>query len=295
MALRQPPKPQQAAAVGERSATLWLLLAALSFSLMTVAVKQLAGRIPLAEVVMARSLIGVALTAWLLGRAGQAPWGQRRGLLVARGLIGSGALLCVFGALAHLPLATATVLQYLYPSVTALLAWPWLGERPGPRAIAGLGLGWLGVLMVCFPALPGGTSAPGLSALGVLLAIVGAVLTALAYVSVRELGRSEHPLVIVLYFPMVAVPLCLPLVLADPVLPTPEETLWLLAVGVFTQVGQLGITRGLTGLPAARATTISYVQVLFAGLWGWWWFAEWPSGSTVAGAILILVATLICA
>jgi drug/metabolite transporter (DMT)-like permease len=272
-----------------RRASLWLLLGVLSFSLMAACVKQVVDRIPLAEVVLARSLIGVVITGWMLQRARISPWGRRRGLLVGRGLIGSVALLCVFGALRYLPLATATVLQFLYPSLTALLAWPWLGERPGARALAGLGLGWLGVLLVCLPGMSSGAAVP----LGVALALGGALFTAMAYVSVRQLGRSEHPWVIVFYFPLVAVPFCLPLVLVDPVLPTPVELLWLLAVGVFTQLGQLGITHGLTGLPAARATTLTYGQVVFAGLLGWWWFGELPSVFTAAGGLLILLAALL--
>lgn len=279
----------------QQRASLGLLLGALSFSLMAACVKQVAGRIPLAEVVLARSLVGVAITAWMIHRARISPWGRRRGLLVGRGLIGSVALLCVFGGLRYLPLATATVLQFLYPSLTALLAWPWLGEKTGVRALAGLGMGWLGVVLVCMPLLPNGDTPPLLAPLGVALALAGALFTALAYVSVRDLGRSEHPLVIVLYFPMVAVPFCLPLVLADPVLPTPVELLWLVAVGLFTQLGQLGITYGLAIIPAARATTLTYAQVVFAGLLGWWWFAEWPSLFTLGGGLLILLAALLSA
>jgi drug/metabolite transporter (DMT)-like permease len=113
-------------------------------------------------------------------------------------------------------------------------------------------------------------------------------------VSVRRLAESEHPAVIILYFPLVAVPLSLPAVLLDPVLPTPAELLWLVAVGVFTQLGQVGLTRALTQLPAARATAISYVQVGFAALWGWWIFGEAIDLPTAGGAGLILVATLIC-
>ena len=126
-----------------------------------------------------------------------------------------------------------------------------------------------------------------------LVAVAGALLTALAYVSVRRLAESEHPAVIILYFPLVAVPMSLPLVLLDPVLPTPIELLWLLGVGVFTQVGQVGLTRALSELPAARATAISYVQVGFAGLWGWWIFGEAIELPTAIGAALILAATLI--
>jgi drug/metabolite transporter (DMT)-like permease len=58
-------------------------------------------------------------------------------------------------------------------------------------------------------------------------------------------------------------------------------------------VGQVYLTRGLTALPAAQATAISYVQVVFAGLWGWLVFGERIDGWTVAGAGLVLAAMLV--
>jgi drug/metabolite transporter (DMT)-like permease len=155
-----------------------------------------------------------------------------------------------------------------------------------------IALGWTGVVLVAQPAglLQGAAALPPLA---VLIALAGALFTSLAYVSVRSLGNSEHPLVIVFYFPLVALPLTLPLVALDPVLPTASELLWLVGVGVFTQVGQVYLTRGLTALPAAQATAISYVQVAFAGLWGWLVFGESVDGWTVAGAVLVLAAMLV--
>ena len=275
-----------------------MLASALSFSLMGVCVKQVGGRIPAAEVVLVRALMNVLFSWLLLRRAGVSPWGQRRGLLIVRGAIGSVALLCVYVALTELPLASATVLQYTYPTFTALLAWLMLGERIGRRVLLAVLLGWSGVLLVARPAELLGPAlglARGASLAGpaVLIAVAGAFCTALAYVSVRSLARSEHPLVIVFYFPLVALPLSLPLVLLNPVLPTPLELLWLLGVGVFTQLGQVFLTSSLVALPAARATAISYVQVAFAGLWGWLLFGEALDGWTVAGAALVLAATLI--
>ncbi|MFM7675301.1 MAG: DMT family transporter [Synechococcus sp.] len=270
-----------------------MVLSALSFSLMGVCVKQVGGRIPAAEVVLFRALLSVALTWVLLRRAGVNPWGHRRGLLVLRGVLGTAALLCVYIALAELPLASATVLQYLYPTFTALLAWLALGERLSWRLLTAMALGWLGVLLVARPAalLPLAGGGPARPALPVAIAVAGALGTALAYVSVRQLGRSEHPLVIVFFFPLVAVPLSLPLVALQPVWPTPVEFLWLVGVGLFTQLGQVWLTRGLTALPAARATAISYVQVVFAGAWGWLIFREPLSPTTVVGAALVLAAT----
>lgn len=275
-----------------RRPVLAMLASALSFSLMGVCVKQVGGRIPAAEVVLVRALMNVLLSWLLLRRAGISPWGQRRGLLIVRGAIGSVALLCVYVALTELPLASATVLQYTYPTFTALLAWLMLGERIGRRVLLAVLLGWSGVLLVARPAEIMGSVA-SLAGPAVLIAVAGAFCTALAYVSVRSLARSEHPLVIVFYFPLVALPLSLPLVLLNPVLPTPLELLWLLGVGVFTQLGQVFLTSSLVALPAARATAISYVQVAFAGLWGWLLFGEALDGWTVAGAALVLAATLI--
>ena len=271
---------------------LGMVASALSFSLMGVCVKQVGGRIPVAEVVFARAIVSVALSWWLLHRAGIPAWGKRRWLLIWRGAIGTAALVCVYAALAALPLAAATVLQYLYPPFTALLAWLMLGEPIGKRVLAAMALGWLGVLLVAQPAglLQGGAT---LAVVPVLIAVAGALFTAFAYVSVRSLGTSEHPLVIVFYFPLVALPLSLPLVALNPVLPTPAELLWLVGVGVFTQLGQVYLTRSLTALPAARATAISYVQVLFAGGWGWLLFGESIDSWTIAGAGLVLAATLV--
>ena len=288
----------------ESTATLWMISSALSFSLMGVCVKTLGGRIPVTEVVLARSLVSLLLSVVMLRQAGLNPWGQRRWLLVLRGVIGTAALLCVFAALARLPLAPATVLQYLQPTFTALLAWLLLRERVGPRVLLAAVLGWLAVVLLSNPAELSGLFGPVAGLLlgqrseplplaGVLLALAGALLSACAYVSVRALGRSEHPLVIVFYFPLVGLVLTLPAVLIDPVLPTGAEWLALLGVGLFTQLGQIGITKGLLGLPAARATAMSYGQVPLAALWGWWFFQEPLDPDTALAAVLVLLATLL--
>jgi drug/metabolite transporter (DMT)-like permease len=196
------------------------------------------------------------------------------------------------------------VLQYLQPTFTALLAWLLLRERVGPRVLLAALLGWLAVVLLSNPSelmeLLGpiasgwleGSAAP-LPLGGVLLAIAGALLSACAYVSVRALGRTEHPLVIVFYFPLVGLVLTAPLVLLQPVWPTAWEALALVGVGLFTQLGQLGVTNGLLGMPAARATALSYGQVPLAALWGWWFFGEALDPDTTLAMALVLAATLL--
>ena len=277
---------------GGLSAALWVLLSSVSFALMGLCIKQVGGRIPVAEVVMARSIVSLILSAWLLQRAKVSPWGQRRWLLMWRGVVGTVALFCVFGALAGLPLGAATVLQYLNPTFTALLAWIWLGEPFTLRVALAVLLGWLGVVVLMDPT--GITSGLGSLPLEpLLLGLAGAFCSAVAYVSVRALGRSEHPLVVVFYFPLMSLPLTLPPVLAHPVLPTGMELLWLVGVGVFTQLGQIGITKGLIGLPAGRATAIGYAQVPIAALLGVLVLREPLPANLLMAAVLILAATLL--
>ncbi len=273
-------------------AALWVLLSSVSFALMGLCIKQVGGRLPVAEVVLARAIVSLVLSVWMLHQAGVSPWGQRRWLLVWRGVVGTIALFCVFGALAGLPLGAATVLQYLNPTFTALLAWIWLGEPFTLRIALAVLLGWLGVVVLTDPT----QMVAGLSSLPlppVMLGLAGAFCSAVAYVSVRALGRSEHPLVVVFYFPLMSLPMTVPLVLANPVMPTGTELIWLVGVGVFTQLGQIGITKGLIGLPAARATAIGYGQVPIAALLGVLVLGETIPTNLLLAAALVLAATLL--
>ena len=81
-----------------------LVLSSLAFSLMTVCVKQLGGRIPVSEIVLVRSVVSIALTGTAMALGGINPLGSNRRLLLLRGICGSIALLCFFEAITSLPL-----------------------------------------------------------------------------------------------------------------------------------------------------------------------------------------------
>ena len=269
-----------------------LFASAFAFSLMTVCVKLLAGRYPVSELVFIRALMSLIITRIMLAKAGISPWGFNKKLLTIRGLLGTSALFCVFEAIAKLPLASATVIQYTYPTFTALAAWLLLKEGIGLRIILGISIGWAGISMVVQPDWI--TSNPNqLPGISVFIALIGALLTALAYICVRQLSKKEHPLVIVHYFPLVSVPITFPLIFKEGILPIGIDWIWLIGIGLFTQLGQIWITEGLRLVKAAEASSINYVQVIFATLWGILIFEEQPDNWTLIGGILILIATII--
>ncbi len=268
---------------------LMMMLSALAFSVMVVLVKLAGERLPSQELVVARAIVSLVLSWSLLRRAGVSPWGRDKRWLWIRGALGFAGLSCVYGAVTHLPLAEATILQYLYPAITALLAGVFLGEAISRRIIAATAASLAGVLLVARPTLLFGGVAPPLDPLWVGVAMCGAACSAAAYVVVRKLSQSgEDPLVIVFYFPLVTIPLALPTMLPNFVWPEGTEWLLLLGIGVATQIGQVSLTRGLAVLPAAQGTALSYLQVALAIIWGAVIFGEIPDSLALAGGALIV-------
>jgi drug/metabolite transporter (DMT)-like permease len=270
-----------------------MVATALCFSLMSLLVKLLGGRLPTAEIVCVRSAVTLVISYAMVRAAGISPWGRRKPLLLLRGLAGFGALFCFFFAVTRLPLADVTVIHFTNPVFTAILAAVFLKEPMGRREILGLALCVGGVMFVAQPALLFGAGARSLDVTVVLAALGAASLSAVAYTTVRKLRETDDPLVIVFYFPLVATPASVPFMVGKAVWPTPVQWLLLVAVGIVTQAGQIFLTKGLHRERAGRAMSMSYVQVIFAAAWGWLFFREIPNSLSVFGAALILCGMLV--
>lgn len=272
----------------------YMAAAALFFSLMSLLVKAVGQRLPTQEVVLGRGVVNLGLSWVAVRRAGVPAWGERRGLLLLRGLFGFAALSCFYYAVIHLPLADATVIQYTNPAFTAVIAAVVLAEGIAALELVCVLGSLVGVALVARPSFLFGAGT-ALDPLAVAAGLAGAVLSAAAYVTVRRLGASEHPYVIVFYFALVTFLGSAPLAAPALVWPTPLEWAGLAGIGLMTQVGQVYMTRGLGLERAGRATAVGYLQIVFAGIWGAVFFAEIPDGLGFLGAGLIVASTLVIA
>jgi drug/metabolite transporter (DMT)-like permease len=271
-----------------------MLMSALGFSLMGMFVKlsSLQG-IPVLEIVAARALVSAVISFFDVRRKGISLLGNRKGLLFARGLAGAIALVCVYYALVTIPFAEATVLQYLHPMFTAILAIAFLRERLHASTVICILLSFLGLLLIVRPDFLFGGLVGQYPTLSILAAIAGAFGSAVAYVLVRKLNATEDPSVIIFYFPIIALPLSLILLGDDFVMPQGWTWLLLLLVGIATQIGQIGLTKAMQTETASKATSFSYLQVVFAALLGWLVFSEVPGLWTVIGGGLIILGAFI--
>ncbi len=270
----------------------YLIGSGLAFSLMSVCVKAIGEKIPVSELVFARAAISLIITRLLLLKENINPWGYQKRLLLIRGLLGTVALFCIFKALTVLPIATATVIQYIYPTFTVICAYFLLKEYIFKRIIFSIIIGWLGIILVTQPEWSTNSNILE-TVIAIAIAIIGALMTALAYICVRKLSAKENPLVIIFYFPLVSIPLSLPLIINNFVLPTGTDWIWILGIGLFTQIGQVCITEGLRLIPAGQATSLNYSQVIFSCIWGGLIFEEAITGTIYLGGLCVLISTII--
>ncbi|HFQ5325806.1 TPA: DMT family transporter [Vibrio vulnificus] len=271
----------------------YMILSALGFALMSASVKYVSVHgIPLFEIVAARALVSLIISYLDVKRKGISVWGNNKRWLFARGAVGTLALMCVYYAVTALPLAEATILQYVHPVFTALLAVLFLKERVQPATLACIVLCLLGVFTMVYPSFDA-SGVGELPMVSVGIALLGAFGSSIAYVIVRKLSRTEDSSVIIFYFPLVALPVSAMLIGDDFVVPDVALILVLILVGIFTQIGQFGLTKAMQTQTAGNASAYSYVQIVFSALLGVVLFNEVPSIWTLLGGSLIVIGALI--
>jgi drug/metabolite transporter (DMT)-like permease len=266
-----------------------MLLGTLFFSVMSVFAKLAGERLPTMELVLARVIVTLIMSWWVIKRIGIDPWGNNKKLLLLRGFAGFMGLSCYFYAIAHLPLADATVIQFCNPMLAALIAVFALKEQLRMVDVLAAVCSMAGVVLVAQPTFLFASGAP-LDQVAVGVGIVGAIFSAIAYVVIRRLGSTEHHMVVVFYFPLVTGPASLPVLAFEGlVLPQGFEWLLLLGIGVAAQLGQIQITQGFKLETAGRASSVTYLQIVLAYTWGVLLFGEYPNAISILGALLILV------
>ena len=270
----------------------YMIVAVFFFSLMSLMAKLVASTIPTGQIVFFRSGVGAILGYWWVRIVGIPLWGVNKKLLIFRGLTGFGALMCFFWTLITLPLAEATVLFYTSPCLAAVIAAILLREHLSIPTIIGLLACIVGVICVVQPEFIFSGVANEQHLPSVAVGLLGALLAALAFVSVRKLRRTDHASVIVFYFSFVSTFACIPFVVADVAAPSLVEFLMLIGIGFATHFAQIFLTRSLHRVQTSKAMGLSYVQILFAAGWGILIFGDYPNVLSVIGMILVAAGSI---
>ncbi|MBB2992849.1 drug/metabolite transporter (DMT)-like permease [Mycolicibacterium iranicum] len=222
---------------------------------------------------------------FLLPAAWRDGWRSMRtqvvGLHLLRAVMGTGCWYALFFAISQIPLANATLLTYSAPLWMPLIAWAVTRVRVAAATWLGAGVGFVGVLLVLQP------QGRGFSA-GELSALAGALLLAVAMMSVRWLGRTEPALRILFYYFLLSTVLSVPIALADWQPTEPAAWPWLVGLGLTQLLSQILIVAAYRYASAEKLGPFIYTVIVFTAVIDWIVWGHRPTLFTYLGMALVI-------
>lgn len=262
-------------------------------AVMFTIVKIVSARLPAGEIVFLRALVSMLVVMGIVwcGRDGLGglrtsdPWGH-----VIRSALGAGSMFLAFFAISALPLATASAISFTTPMMITLLAVLILRETPGPARWMAVGLGIAGVLLI----LGDGHGWHGDTApLGIVAALLSAMLAAGAMIALRRIALRERAERITFYFMLIAMLMGLASLPAGWVWPSSGDGALMVLAGIIGAVGQFLMSLSYRYAPASVLAPFDYLNLLWLTLIAAFLLGE-PVGSLFyAGAALIVVGGLL--
>ena len=187
-----------------------------------------------------------------------------------------------FAGVQYLPLTEANAINFLTPVLVVILAQPILGEHVSLQRWIGVGIGFIGAMIIIRPG-------SGLMDLAAVILITSALCNACYQLSTRKLGGIDDPLTTVLYTALVGS------IGASFVVPFHFEPMdaegWLLmiAIGAFALIGHFSLIKAYRLAPAPTIAPFGYSILLWSVIFGYLLFNHLPDLWTLLGAAIIVI------
>lgn len=263
-----------------------MLISSVCFALVNLCIKFL-DYLPVHELVCFRSAISLSICLYFVRRLGLPLFGNNIPWLLGRGLFGATALTLFFFAIKGVDLASATTIQYLSPVFTVVIAMILFGEKVKSLQWFLFALAFAGVLLIR------GFDSSSHKDIFIVMGVISALLSGIAYNCIIKCRKTDHPITIVMYFPLIATPVMGIWSMTDWVQPKPEHWVLLLLIGCLTQIAQVTMTKALHAAPSSKIMPVKYIGAIWAILIGYFVFDERLQLITYLGILLIVSAVLI--
>jgi drug/metabolite transporter (DMT)-like permease len=266
-----------------------MLLSAVTFSVMTTLIKFLGDDYPAALQTFYRQAAGmVVLAPLVLRHRGAAFATTRPGILIFRSLAGTVGMILSFYAFQKMPLADANALSFTRTLWLVPLAAFVVREPVGPLRIGAAVVGFIGVLVMIRPGA-GGEFAVGLPALAML---GSAFLFAFTVTGMKVLTRDHSTTVILVWSAVLGFALSIPGAVITWRVPEPKDFVLLCLMGAIATANQACYIKGMSLGDAGAMAPIDYTRLVFTAGIGFAVFHEVPGVWTLAGAGIVVAATL---
>ncbi|MFT6135538.1 MAG: drug/metabolite transporter (DMT)-like permease [Cyclobacteriaceae bacterium] len=263
----------------------YMLFAVFVFSLMKVFVKTLS-HLPVIEIILFRAIISLFISLFFLIRQKVPVFGKNKPLLLGRGITGAIALTLNFYLIQQIPLATVSTLTYLAPVFSTLIGIFLVKERVKHIQWLFFAISFAGILVIQ------GFDAR-ISTIHLVMGITTSLFMGLAYNFVRRLNTTEHPLVIIFYFPLVLLPIASVWTYYVWIPPAGMDWFYLLMVGLSTQIAQFFMTKAYQQSEISTVSILNYLGIVFSLALGFYFFDETFNLMTYLGMGMVLAGVVL--
>ena len=261
-----------------------MFVTGLNFVAVTAIVKYIGSDIPAAEAAFLRYLLGLVFLLPMIKPIISAHLTSRQvKLFVVRGIVHTVAVILWFFAMARIPLAEVTAMNYLSPVYVTIGAALFLGERLPPRRLFAVIVALCGAMIILRPGIK--TVEPGHIAM-----LATAVMFAAGYLIAKRLSDELSPAVVVGMLSITVTIGLAPFAFAVWVTPTLAQIGWLFLVACFATAGHLTMTRAFAAAPLTVTQPVTFLQLVWAVLLGWLMFGEAIDGWVVIGGVIIMAS-----
>jgi len=269
------------------TAAAYAVLAALSYSLMSLFVKLVGERLSTDQVLFGRYVIGLALLSpWVLARRREA---LKTGHFFKFFIRSFWALLSVgsfFYALRYMPLGNALVLNNTFPLFIPIVTWMAHKIRTPRKLWIGIGLGFLGVAFVLHPQ-------PQAFHLASLIALASGIFAAITLVYIRFMTKETSTFQILFYNFLICSGVTALFLPFDWVAPTGAVLLWLFGAAIFGLIYQYCSTAAIAKASVRLISPLLYLSILFGMVADALIWKLIPDALSIAGAVCIVVGGIL--
>src|SRR6056297_418788 len=264
-----------------------MLGAVVSFSAMAVGGRSVSFELDTFEIMMYRSLIGLALVTIIASSTGahRTITGRKPGLHLIRNVFHFTGQNLWFYAITVIPLAQVFALEFTTPLWVLVLSPLFLGERLGPIRVLAAIIGFTGILIVARPS-PETLNAGTLAAAGAAIGFAG------TYIFTKRLTRTQS-LTNILFW-MTLSQTVFGLICAgfdgDIALPTAAFLPWLVVIALCGLMAHLCITSALSLSPATLVSPMDFTRLPVIAIVGLLVYDEPLDLFVILGALIIFGA-----
>lgn len=263
---------------------LWMFASGLCFVTVTALVKMVGTSMPAQQTAFLRFALGLLFLIPMLP--------QFRGLHLSprklrnfglRGAFQAAGSILWFYAMATIPMAEVTAMNYMTPIYITLGAALFLGESLKFRRLAAILVAFIGALIILRPGLR--EVLPG------HFAMIGtAIFFAASYLMAKRMSDTIHPSIVVAMLTVSVTIFLAPLAIAVWVPPTPVQLFWLFLVAGFATAGHYTMTLAFAAAPVTVTQPVTFLQLIWSALIGLVVFLEPVDPFVVLGGVVIMAS-----